>query len=200
MIKNKKDLQYYLEADRIAIAPNKSKPGILATTEKDLIWKYQIALRKTEYWINTKDANSIKKRICQKIWKYRLFRLEICLGFHITPNTIGPGLSIAHAGNVIINGTARIGKNCRIHPGVVVGMNGRESGAASIGDNVYLANGAKIFGKITIVDDVVIGASSIVTKDILSSGTYAGIPSKKISDNKNSFPMNRRGADIAKPN
>jgi acetyltransferase-like isoleucine patch superfamily enzyme len=50
-----------------------------------------------------------------------------------------------------------------------------------IGNNVSIGTNATIL-PVTIVDNVVIGAGSVVTKDILSSGVYAGNPAKKIRD------------------
>ncbi len=64
-------------------------------------------------------------------------------------------------------------------------------GAPQIGDRVYIGTGARIIGKIRIADDVVVGANSVVTKDILEPGTtWAGIPAKKIAD-KGSAPFLR---------
>jgi acetyltransferase-like isoleucine patch superfamily enzyme len=48
-----------------------------------------------------------------------------------------------------------------------------------IGDNVSIGSNATIL-PVTICDDVVIGAGSVVTKNILLPGVYAGNPAKKI--------------------
>ena len=49
-------------------------------------------------------------------------------------------------------GDARIGKNCRINACTNIGRasihGGQETGAPVIGDNVYIAPGAKIFGPV----------------------------------------------------
>lgn len=47
-----------------------------------------------------------------------------------------------------------------------------------IGNNVSIGTNATIL-PVQIVDNVVIGAGSVVTKDILESGTYYGNPAKK---------------------
>lgn len=49
-----------------------------------------------------------------------------------------------------------------------------------IGNHVSIGTNATIL-PVTIVDHVVIGAGSVVTKDILDPGIYAGNPAKKIS-------------------
>ena len=53
--------------------------------------------------------------------------------------------------------------------------------ATKIGNNVSIGSNATIL-PVTICDNVVIGAGSVVTKDITESGIYAGNPAKKIKD------------------
>ena len=50
-----------------------------------------------------------------------------------------------------------------------------------IGDNVSIGSNATIL-PVTICDDVVIGAGSIVTKDIKTSGIYVGNPAQMIRE------------------
>ncbi|HTJ10956.1 MAG TPA: acyltransferase [Dinghuibacter sp.] len=53
-----------------------------------------------------------------------------------------------------------------------------------IGRNCYIGSGAIIIGKVTIGDYAVIGAGSVVTKDVPPMMMYAGIPAQKIKDLK----------------
>lgn len=55
-----------------------------------------------------------------------------CGGFSIPVNSFGPGLSIAHGGTIVVNNTARIGKNCRIHEGVTIGATGKNGQAEAV--------------------------------------------------------------------
>lgn len=48
-----------------------------------------------------------------------------------------------------------------------------------VGTNVSIGTNATIL-PVTITDNVVIGAGSVVTKDILESGVYAGNPARKL--------------------
>ena len=48
-----------------------------------------------------------------------------------------------------------------------------------LGNKVYVGSNATIL-PISICDDVVIGAGSVVTKDILQPGTYAGNPARRL--------------------
>lgn len=81
---------------------------------------------------------------------------------------IGKGLRIGHFGEIFISKGAVIGKNLDISQGVTIGMSGQgdSRGVPVIGDNVYIAPGAKIFGKIKIGDNVKIGANAVIYKDI----------------------------------
>jgi acetyltransferase-like isoleucine patch superfamily enzyme len=51
--------------------------------------------------------------------------------------------------------------------------------ATRIGNNVSIGTNATIL-PVTIVNNVVIGAGAVVTKDILEPGVYAGNPARKI--------------------
>lgn len=70
-----------------------------------------------------------------------------------------------------------MGENCQIYQQVTIGNNG---GIPTIGNNVEICAGAKVIGPITIGDDVVIGANSVVTKNIPSHSVVVGIPAKII--------------------
>ena len=48
MIITREDLKYYLECDRIALRQRKKRPSLFG----DEIWKFQICLRKLEYFHN----------------------------------------------------------------------------------------------------------------------------------------------------
>ena len=52
--------------------------------------------------------------------------------------------------------------------------------ATTIGNNVSIGSNATIL-PVKICSDVVIGAGSVVTKDIAVPGKYAGNPAKKIN-------------------
>ena len=84
----------------------------------------------------------------------------------------------------MVNPQAKVGINCRIHEGVNIGATNGSDKAPIIGNNVFIATGAKIIGDITIANDVCIGANAVVTKSITEPGTtWGGVPAKKISNN-----------------
>ena len=57
-------------------------------------------------------------------------------------------------------------------PGAIV------SGNDTIGDRVYIGTNSSIIEKKSICSDVIIGANSVVVKDIIEIGTYKGVPVK----------------------
>ena len=196
MIKSYKDYLYYLEADRIAISPEHKSPPLINIYESDVIWSFIRLLRKCEYYHNCKSHGLYK--FYYKYLQYRLFRMQKKYLLGIPMNVFGPGFSISHLGPIVVNGFAKVGKNCRLHPFTQIGIDGKSSGVATIGDNVYISCGVKIIGPVEIADGVTIGANAVVTKSFLTPNiTIAGVPAKQISDHGNLLPLNRRGADIA---
>lgn len=61
----------------------------------------------------------------------------------------------------MINGSAKIISNCRIHIDANIGASNGSKKAPILGNNVYIGSGAKIFGDITIADNMMIGANSV---------------------------------------
>ena len=84
-------------------------------------------------------------------------------------------------GGVIINGNAKIGENCTIHPDVVIGHKSRGGGAPVIGDNVQIFSGARIIGDITIGNNVIIAPNAVVINSIPDNTTVGGIPAKVLN-------------------
>lgn len=121
------------------------------------------------------------------LWLFSFLRLQHLShksGIQIPYSTqIGPGLYLGHFGSIVINGAAIIGKNVNVSTGVVIGQanRGNMKGTPIIGDEVYIAPGAKIIGAVRIGNNVAIGANAVVTKDVPDNAVVAGIPAKIIS-------------------
>ncbi len=129
----------------------------------------------------------------QKLLKYILFpyyRLKKNKsgqrnGFDIYENTeIGKGLHIAHFGCLIIHADAVLGENVSLSHGVTVGQTIKDGKALTpvIGNNVYLAPGAKVIGGIKIGNNVAVGANAVVTHDVPDNAVVAGVPARIIGD------------------
>ncbi len=97
---------------------------------------------------------------------------------------IGSGLYIGHFGGIFVNQGVEIGNNCNISQGVTLGQlnRGDRTGCPVIGNNVYIAPGAKIIGNVKIGDFSAIGANAVVVNDVAPRTTVGGIPARPISD------------------
>lgn len=193
MINSKQDYHFYIEADRIALGRHKiqtlSVKKLKSILIPDYIWDFQKLLRKIEFYKNCKQGFIAK--IYYSFLSMKYHRLSLKLGFSISANTFGPGLSIAHSGTIIINSGACIGANCRINCDVNIGTQaGYSNKAPKIGDNVYIGPGAKIYGDIQIANATAIGANAVVNKSFLKENTaIAGVPAKIISENIDVFDL-----------
>ena len=98
----------------------------------------------------------------------------------------------------------RIGDDCQIGPNVQIytadhprDPEARRSGVEfgrpiHIGRNVWVGGGAIILPGVTVGDDAVIGAGSVVTRDIPPQATVAGVPAKVLNfNNAGRYVQNR---------
>lgn len=79
-----------------------------------------------------------------------------------------------HPHNIVIGSGVMIGSNCTIYHDVTLGQN--HNLYPKIGDFVILYAGSKIIGDITIEDNVIVGANSVVTKNVAKNTIVAGNP------------------------
>ena len=179
MIKSRKDYREYVKEDRKALnRVNRRFPLTLF----DLPLRYQLALRRAEYYNNCWTHKWQKPIVLFFKLRHRIIGNKC--GYSIPLNTCGKGLNLAHLGTVVISAGAKIGEYCRIHVGVNIGTAaGQGVAAPTIGNRVYIAPGAKLFGPIEVADDIAIGANAVVNKSFQTPGvTIAGIPAKEISN------------------
>jgi serine O-acetyltransferase len=96
--------------------------------------------------------------------------------------TIGPGFYIGHFGGITIAPGVVIGRNCNISQHITIGLSGQgeKAGVPTIGDNVYIAPGARIFGRISVGNNVKIGANAVVYEDIPDNAIVVLEPGFKI--------------------
>lgn len=160
--------------------------------------KEDIAIYKNKEVINVKDYLHILNprlypvilvRIASFLTRYKLgilgkivslFNLML-FGCDIARKAqIQGGLYLPHSCGIVIGEYAIIGKNCIIHQGVTLGDRGEEYKNTNprIGNYVEICTGAKILGDITLDDYSIIGANSVVLKDVPRCAIVVGVPSK----------------------
>lgn len=141
-----------------------------------VLWRYQRLLRIGEYHYNT--GHKLRYFLYQR----KKNRLGQRLGITIWRNCVDIGLHIHHFGSIVINGYARIGKNCQLHGENCIGNKGGSDKAAPvIGDNADIGIGAKVIGGITISEGVKVGAGAVVTHSCEEKGAVlVGMPAKNM--------------------
>ena len=111
-----------------------------------------------------------------KIWR----RYGCC----IYPNAeVDCGFYVVHPVGVVI-GKCVIGQNFTIYQNTTVGAR-RELDESKgliphIGCSVIMYANSVIAGDIVVADDVIVGANSVVLRDLKEAGTYVGSPAKKV--------------------
>ena len=104
-------------------------------------------------------------------------------GIEIHPGaTIGKRFFIDHGMGVVIGETTIIGDDCILYQGVTLGGVGtgehKVKRHPTLKNNVMISSGARIIGDVTIGDNSIVGASSVVLKDVPANCTVIGIPGR----------------------
>ena len=158
------------------VAQDLKSYGLSRVSLYDYFWRdtlrFQLRLRKIEYLYNTTRSNPFRAayRFLLEVVNHRL---AVRLGFTIPKNVFGAGLCIVHHGTIVVSPNAKVGAYCRLHPSTCIGD---YNGAPTLGDNVYIGPGAKIYGPISLGDNVAVGANSVVNKSFGNNLTLAGAP------------------------
>ena len=170
------------DLDRYIVLRKRSWIYIIMTDQA--VWA--LAEYRFSHWVQCSVQVPLLRQILKVVSLIWHKVVEITTGISIASKAkIGKGLYIGHFGQIFVNDSVVIGENCNLSQGVTLGLGGRNEkrGSPSIGDRVFIGPGAKIFGKITIGDDVAIGANAVVTKDLPNNAVAVGIPAKVINYN-----------------
>lgn len=186
MISSRKELKEYLEYEKNIYIPKefgKKLEYILVKEKRLVIWRYIKLLRKTEYWYN-KNKN-LFRNFMYVYYRRKKNIMGNKLGIEIWENSFDKGLNIWHSGNIVVNGNAKIGKNCLIHGGVCIGKNGKDDESPIIGDNADIGFNSIIIGNVKIGNNIKIGASAVVNRNFEEDNiTLIGIPAKRKEKNE----------------
>lgn len=156
----------------------------LSTSE---IWAKCINPNLHFVYILRKCQRHSKQSIRGLFWRMVLRKHQIKYGFQIYPETeIGEGLYLGHWGALVINPKAKIGRNCNIAQGVTIAQanRGKNEGAPTIGNEVWIGPNAVIVGKITVGNNVLIAPNSYVNFNVPSNSVVIGNPAQITSNEK----------------
>lgn len=94
--------------------------------------------------------------------------------------------------NAVVDPSAHIGAHCIINTSAVVehddrigdfshiSVGAKLGGTVSVGAHTWVGIGSTVSNNVTICDRCMIGAGTVVIHDIKESGTYVGVPARKI--------------------
>lgn len=177
-IQSKTDLNNFLEIEKHNYGRKNIFLPLFAINERDILWKYHVILRRTEYHSNTNH------QIRSLIYKTRLKIIQNKYLLRIPINCFDSGLKIMHLGSILINGKVKVGKNCSIHINTSIVAGGTDNRVPMLGNGIIIGVGAVILGNVQLADNIAIGANAVVNKSFLEKNiAIAGIPAKKISNN-----------------
>lgn len=91
---------------------------------------------------------------------------------------INPATSIGDG--CIINTCSSVDHDCQIKSYVHVSVGSHIAGNVKIGERSWIGAGATVCNNINICKDCMIGAGAVVIKNIELSGTYIGIPARRV--------------------
>jgi serine O-acetyltransferase len=93
---------------------------------------------------------------------------------------IGPGLRLWHFGGVQLS-NCRLGECCTIHQRVRIKSNGSAAGP-SVGDRVWIGPHAQIVGAHRIGSGAIIGAGSVLGRDVPERAVVMGDPARVVAN------------------
>ena len=129
----------------------------------------------------------IRERIQNEIQTITLIHPDATISRRVR---IGNG-SVIMAG-AVINSDAVIGEGCIVNTGASVdhdcqiqsfshiSVGAHVAGTCEIGTRTWIGAGATVSNNVNICNDCMIGAGAVVIENIEESGTYVGVPAKRI--------------------
>lgn len=131
------------------------------------------------FWLRLASFRGWLYLLCKL--RHEHYKLKFDIQVHAGAK-IGYGLYLGHGMSMCVNSRCIIGNNVNLSQMCNVGTNAGNQ--AIIADNVYIGPMSCLIEGIHIGENSLIGAGSIVNKDVLPNSTAVGNPCKVIGHNK----------------
>lgn len=138
---------------------------------------------------------NLRKKITEEITERhgaRVFETLISPTANLMANSISVGYGSIICANCVLTCDIILGQFSQLNLSTTIGHDTKTgsffttapgvhvNGKVNIGNCVYFGSNASTVEDISICDNVTIGAAACVSKDIIDSGTYVGVPAKKL--------------------
>ena len=146
---------------------------------------------KAEFFIAIGN-NLIRERIYRELENIGIETITLIHPSAIIGNDVEIGLGTVVMAGTVINSSSRIGKACIINTSssvdhdnligdfVHIAPGVRLAGTVKVGNGSWLGIGSVVSNNLSICSNCKIGAGAVVVKDIEESGTYIGVPTKRV--------------------
>lgn len=91
---------------------------------------------------------------------------------------INPGSVIGKG--CIVNTCASVDHDCKLNDYVHISVGAHLAGTVAVGEHTWIGIGAVVSNNLAVCENCMVGAGAVVINDIKESGTYVGVPARKI--------------------
>ena len=110
----------------------------------------------------------------------------------VIDETVMIGLGSVVMANAVINAYAKLGKGCIVNTSATVDHDdvledyvhicpgAHVAGTTNIGYESWIGIGSSVINNIVVAPNCIIGAGSVITNNLIESGTYVGVPARRI--------------------
>lgn len=146
-------------------------------------------LRKRDIFVAVGNSKT-RQKICGEMLRKGFFLPTLIHPDAVVARTasIGSG-SVVMAGAVvnadavigcscIMNTASSVDHDCRVGDYCHISVGAHLAGTVAVGEHTWIGIGACVNNNLTICDGCMIGAGAVVIKDIVTPGTYVGVPAR----------------------
>ena len=91
---------------------------------------------------------------------------------------VNPGAVIGDG--VILNTGSSVDHDCRVEDFVHVAVGAHLCGTVTVGRGAFICAGATVINNVSVCAGATVGAGAVVISDMTETGTYVGVPAKRI--------------------